>query len=173
MTIFLFPTELEAARFRELCPTAKVVISGVGLVETSSTILRLVAEHRLDADAMLVLCGIAGAYDDRVHIGEVVEVVEERCVELPERFQCVYSVAAQTDLRAVRSNCVHRSGAESAVAELENMEGAALFALCSVTGIRCAQIRAVSNRVGDDFANWNIALALDNLTKYLKHTFDE
>ena len=165
MTIFLFPTDVEARRFCELCPQAEVVISGVGLVETSATLMRLFSQRELRDDDMVVLCGIAGAYDDGIERGSVVEVTEECCEELPERFRKCYRVEPQTMLRGVRSSSVHRGGGCKTDAEIENMEGAALFALAQAEGVRCGEIRAISNYVGEERKEWNIELALKNLTK--------
>jgi nucleoside phosphorylase len=44
------------------------------------------------------------------------------------------------------------------------MEGAALFALAQAEGVRCGEIRAISNYVGEERSEWDIPLALDNLT---------
>ena len=88
---YLFPTELEAKAFRELSPRSEVVISGVGMVATAAVIARLVGRGELTAEDIVVLAGIAGAYGDSVAVGSVVEVVEECCAELPERFQERYS----------------------------------------------------------------------------------
>ena len=44
------------------------------------------------------------------------------------------------------------------------MEGAALFALAQAEGVRCGEIRAISNHVGEERSEWNIDLALENLT---------
>lgn len=49
-------------------------------------------------------------------------------------------------------------------AQVESMEGAAVFYVCNWLGIPCYQIRAVSNYVEPrDSAQWNIPLALENL----------
>jgi nucleoside phosphorylase len=53
------------------------------------------------------------------------------------------------------------------------MEGAALFALLGDAGVRCAEIRAVSNYVGEEFAKWSVEEATENLAKTLKSIFDE
>lgn len=171
MTIFLFPTEVESRRFCELCPQAEIVISGVGLVETSATLLRLITERGLGAEDCVVLCGIAGAYDRGLELGTVVEVTEECCVELPERFQRCYSAKPQTQLRGVRSASVHRGAKGCSSAEIENMEGAALFAMCEAAGIGHVEIRAISNIVGDDFSKWHIDLATERLAEELKSIF--
>ena len=53
---------------------------------------------------------------------------------------------------------------EKFTAQVESMEGAAIFYVCNWIGIPCCQIRAISNYVeARDSAKWNIPLALDNL----------
>ncbi len=158
--IILFPTELEAAPFRALCPDAEVVICGVGMAQTAACVARLLAEgHR-----SFLLAGIAGAYGDTHAKGEVVAVTEERVAGVPAKFDRNYKATFHPEgLRAVRSNTVAVSGAEACGAEVENMEGAVLFALCEEFGAECAEIRAISNRVGEPRDRWEMSSALDNL----------
>lgn len=170
MNIYLFPTELEAKAFRELCPNAEVVISGVGMVATAAAI----ASRNYRAEDVVVLAGIAGAYGDSVAVGDVVEVVSEECVDLPERFRSTYRQAeSYTSLRGVRSNSVHTMQSESHGADIENMEGAALFAMAEVMGFRAVEVRAISNRVGDSFDKWAVDEAVTALAKELKKLEDE
>ena len=166
--IFLFPTEREAKAFCELCPEVEVVISGVGMAETAATLARMLSSQSLQ-DRVVILAGIAGCYEQRCAIGEVVEVVSEVVSELPERFRKTYCVEAFTTLRGVASNTVSRCNADSCGADIENMEGATLFAMARELGFRAVEIRAVSNIVGDEFKNWNIELATQNLAKTLKN----
>jgi nucleoside phosphorylase len=166
--IFLFPTELEARAFCDLCPEAEVVISGVGMAETAATLARISVSQSLHG-RVVILAGIAGCYEQRCEVGEVVEVISEVVSELPERFCKEYHVEMFTNLRGVSSNTVSRCNAESCGADIENMEGAALFAIAEALGFRAVEIRAVSNVVGDDFAKWNIELATHNLAKMLKN----
>ncbi|MBR5131340.1 MAG: hypothetical protein IKV04_02245 [Alistipes sp.] len=166
--IFLFPTDLEARTFCELCPEAEVVISGVGMAATAATIARISANKSLEG-GVVVLAGIAGCYEQRCAVGEVVEVVSEVVSELPERFRQSYRVEAFTTLRGVASNTVSRCNADSCGADIENMEGATLFAMARELRFRAVEIRAVSNIVGDEFKNWNIELATQNLAKTLKN----
>jgi len=51
-------------------------------------------------------------------------------------------------------------------AEVESMEGAAVFFVCNWLGVDCCQIRAISNYVEPrETASWNIPLALQHLTE--------
>lgn len=166
--IFLFPTELEARIFCELCPEVEVVISGVGMAAMAATLARISSAQSL-VGRVVILAGIAGCYKHMCDVGEVVEVKSEVVSELPERFRKEYRVEPFTNLRGVASNTVSRCNAESCGADIENMEGAALFAIAEALGFRAVEIRAVSNVVGDDFAKWNIELATHNLAKTLKN----
>lgn len=168
--IYLFPTELEAKCFRALCPDAKVVISGVGMAATSAAIATLGCR----AEDVVVLAGIAGTYGDSLAVGSVVEVVSEQCVELPERFRRTYrQTEPYTSLRGVKSNTVHTMQSESHGADIENMEGAALFAMAEAMGFRAVEVRAISNRVGEPFEKWAVDEAVTALAKELKKLEDE
>ena len=168
--VYLFPTELEAKAFRALCPEAKIVISGVGMAATAAT----VASLDCCRDEVVVLAGIAGAYGDSVAVGSVVEVVSEECVELPERFRHTYQQPQPyTALRGVRSNTVHTMQCVSHGAEIENMEGAALFAMAETLGLRAIEVRAISNHVGDSFDKWSVDEAVEALARELKRLEDE
>ena len=167
MNIYLFPTEAEAEVFCRLSPDSKVVISGVGMAATAATVLRLMGEGVVRSDDRIILAGVAGTYGD-IALCEVVEVVEERCSELPERFQQSYRVAPTTSLRRVVSNTVHGKYSPILGASIENMEGAALFALAEVMGFRAVEIRAISNRVGESFDMWRLDEALEALANELK-----
>ena len=153
--VYLFPTECEAAPFRALVPDAEIVISGVGMAMTAATVARIAAEHE-HRDMLLVLAGIAGAYGD-IAVGSVVEVVSECCVELPERFREHHRATFCTEmLPTATSNTVHSASALAEGAEVENMEGAALYAVAESLGLTATEIRAISNRVGDHRSLWRI-----------------
>ena len=161
----LFPTELEAAPFRALCPDAAVEICGVGMAQTAACVARLLGE----GCRKFLLAGIAGAYSEELAKGDVVAVCEERVAGIPQQFDRAYSASLKIEgLCEVRSNTVCRCGAEATGAEVENMEGAALFALCAEFGAVCAEVRAVSNYVGEAREGWEIPLALERLAKTLK-----
>ena len=58
--------------------------------------------------------------------------------------------------------------------ELESMEGAAFHYTCIRSGKKFAQLRTVSNYVGDrNKENWNIDLAITNLNIELIKLYDK
>ena len=160
--IFLFPTEVEASRLRALRPDLDIRICGIGAVETATEVARILRTERKP----LLLCGIAGAYDHTLQKGDVVAVTEERFAYLSTGYDRAYSATMVVeDLPMVRSNTVSHCAMAADGAEIENMEGAALFALAQAEGVQCGEIRAISNYVGEERKEWNIELALENLTE--------
>ncbi len=160
--ILLFPTTLEAARLREQRPDLDIRICGIGAVETATEVARILRTERKP----LLLCGIAGAYNRSLQKGDVVAVTEERYAHLSTGYHRTYYASLEVeDLPTACSNTVSHCAMASDGADIENMEGAALFALAREAGVTCGQIRAISNYVGEAREEWNIDLALDNLTE--------
>lgn len=165
--IILFPTQAEAAPFAERAEGIRCVVSGVGMAAIAAALTGLLPT--IKAGDMLILAGVAGAYGDRADICEVVEVESETTAELPERFAQSYRPTRSiSTLRRVASNTVHGKGAAPGCAAIENMEGATFMAVCTAAGIECAEIRAVSNRVGEPFAEWRFDEATQHLAKALQ-----
>lgn len=174
-TAYLFPTVEEAKGFLLSKPKAPVFVTGVGQAAIAAGVIRAVKSKKPD---LVILAGLAGAYDPELSYGEVVEVVHEEVAGIPERFAESYTIEPLTGLRPVRSLTVDRSGAGTEFAartgaQVENMEGAAFFAVCDALGVECAQIRAISNRAGEPFAEWHTDEALANLTEILTQTVFE
>lgn len=162
--LFLFPTEMEAERFRQAAPDADVRISGVGAAETAAATARALRDGYRD----LVLAGIAGTYDDTFEAGTTVAVTEEREAALPAAYAKTYTAGySPAGFQTVTSNTVGTCGAEANGAQIENMEGAVFFALCEDAGVRYCEIRSVSNRVGASRDEWQTDTALENLTRNL------
>ncbi len=159
--IYLFPTEMEASRLREMCPELDIRICGIGAVETATEVARILRTERQP----LLLCGIAGAYDHTLQKGDVVAVTEERFAYLSSGYDRSYLATMVVEgLPMVRSNTVSHCSQSANGAEIENMEGAALFAVAHAEGVRCGEIRAISNYVGEEREKWDIDLALERLT---------
>lgn len=70
-----------------------------------------------------------------------------------------------------QSACLDPSAAEETLPEVENMEGAAFFAVCEALGVACCQVRAISNYVGEPFEKWAVDEAVENLTAKLTQIF--
>lgn len=262
--IFIFPTIAEAKAFILTEPRDAVFVAGVGMAEIAAATVRAVKAKK---PQLVVLAGIAGAYDRTLRRGEVVEVVTERVAGLPERFAREYEATGpdlglplaggvtvnrsgeglqegaqevpagataelaqqpggagagservlqpvgtgaeqmQTpapvtsgfiptdgaaDLATVggtsydeptagqaadelsakgQSACADPAGTEETLPEVENMEGAAFFAVCEALGVACCQIRAISNYVGEPFEKWAVDEAVENLTAKLTQIF--
>ena len=168
-TIFIFPTEEEAAPFRERKPDAQIVICGVGQARAAAATARAIATERPDR---VVLAGLAGAYGDEPAVGSVCVVEEEREAGLPAKYEAVFRPKTVTPkLTRVVSNTVSATGSEPHGAQIENMEGAAVMAVCEAMGVECCEVRAISNRTGQPFGEWRIAEASANLAEILIKRF--
>lgn len=163
----LFPTEMEAARLRELRPDLDIRVCGVGAVECALSMRKIIDE----ADGVL-LCGIAGAYDHSLQKGDVVAVVEEQFCRPSSGYSDSYrATMAVGELPQVRSNTVSHCAMDADGAAIENMEGAAVFALCNAYGVPCGEIRAISNYVGEERKEWAVERAIERLTTHLAEVF--
>ena len=174
-TLYLFPTSFEAAPFRAQHPSATVVEIGVGMAAAAATTACAIVEHK---PQRVVLCGIAGAFDESIAVGEVVEVVSDRVAGLPASFDKIYSHPAHTALRAVHSLTVSRTGDGVGVATeleptIEQMEGAAVAAVAEAFGVEYCHLRAISNRVSDEREAWRIGEAISALGSTLENLFEE
>lgn len=174
-TLYLFPTSFEAAPFRAQHPSAAVVEIGVGMAAAAANTARAIVEHK---PQRVVLCGIAGAFDEGVKVGEVVEVVSDRVAGLPTLFDKIYSQPARTALRAVHSLTVSRTGdgvgfVADSVPTIEQMEGASVAAVAEAFGVEYCHLRAISNRVSDERKAWRIGEAISALCSALETIFEE
>lgn len=171
-TIFLFPTSAEAAGFRTRCPEAEWYEIGVGMAEAGARTAQAVAATGC---RRAVLCGIAGACDGSLSAGDVVEVALDGVAGLPAAYAATYRMRRITDLPSVRSLTVSRTGeairsgeatgdaAADTLPLVEQMEGAAVAAVCRVLGVEAVHLRAISNRVGDPRSEWRVAEAVEAL----------
>ena len=178
-TLFLFATEAEAAPFRTLRPDATVVIIGVGMAEAAAGTAAAIVEHKPER---VVLCGIAGACDERLAVGQVVEVLSDRVEGLPDAYVEEYECDRLTGLDFARTLTVSRSGdamrneeiVAGEVPVVEQMEGAAVAAVVIALGVEdYCHIRAISNRVGEPFAQWRVGEAVAALAAVVAQLFTE
>lgn len=86
----------------------------------------------------------------------------------------VFALEALNELRKVKGITVNMTSGKSETAdflynkykaEVETMEGAAVFYTCLMEKVQFSEIRAISNLVGErDKSNWEIDKAVNNLT---------
>ncbi len=178
-TLFLFPTEAESASFRTLRPEAAVAIIGVGMAEAAAGAAAAIVEHKPDR---VVLCGIAGACDERLCAGQVVELLCDRVEGLPEAYVEEYECDRITGLDSAYTLTVSRSGdalreeylLAGDVPYVEQMEGAAVAAVVIALGVEdYCHLRAVSNMVGEPFEQWHIGEAVAALGAVAAQLFTE
>ena len=167
---------------QELFPNAEILISGVGMVNTTYGLTKDLSVNSYD---LVINMGVGGCFNPTVKIGDVVEVVEDCFSEIGiengvkfEEFSDfeitnTFKVEGKTNLQKVKGitvNTVH--GNEDSIAriisrlnpDVESMEGAAIFKVCKEFAVPCMQIRAISNKVEKrNRENWNMSLAIQNL----------
>lgn len=173
-SLYLFPTRFEAEPFVALRPDADVVVIGVGMAQAGASVARAIVEYK---PPRVVLCGIAGVFGEQVSIGEVVEVVSDRVAGLPKAFDRVYAQVPKTAYRAVGALTVSRTGEGLAEAEhatmIEQMEGAAVAAVCEAFSVEYLHLRAISNRVSDERKAWRTAEAIEALAQAVAEQYDK
>jgi nucleoside phosphorylase len=174
-TIVIVPTEHESAFFADHGIRARVC--GVGMAECAATTAHIIAMSLAGGrePAPMILAGIAGTYTDEIEIGETVAVTSETVADLGRLsggaltplFQTTYTGGiVPRGLRGVRSNTTSTAGGiivRPPEAEIENMEGAAFFAVCARFGVPAMEVRTVSNRVGERIGGKNMDIAIHRL----------
>ena len=127
----------------------EILITGVGILETT---LELTKKLALNSYDLVINAGIAGSFDKKIKIGDVVEVTEDILSELgyeeKETFfefksffdTNKFTVDSKTDLLKVKSSTVNTmSGNTTTIKKIKNrlnpdietMEGAAVFRVCN------------------------------------------
>lgn len=167
-TLYLFPTLEESVVFCDLRPELReqVVVVDVGMAAAGANAAQAIARRQ---PRRVVLCGIAGACDRRIEVGAVVQVESDRVVGLPEKYSIEYSSSTVEGLCRVQGLTVSCTGESlPAVASnipcIEQMEGAAVAAVCRAMGVEeYYHLRAISNYVDDDRSAWRIKEAVKAL----------
>jgi len=161
--------ELEVARRVWEEDEAVFLLGGIGAGQTLKALAPLLSAGSYDR---VLDIGIAGAYDPLLPLGTVVHVTSERHADGEGRLLSnpapwpelafLPAVAGQTLQELDDRFRTVRSG-------VETMEGAAFFEACLSAGIPFAELRAVSNTVGEqDHARWDIPGALMQLQSALE-----
>lgn len=191
--VVVFPTRTEAKLFEHA--HVSVEICGVGLSAAAYNTTKIIAKHRPD---WLIMAGIAGVYPhSRFTVGDVVLVASECESDLgfftPEGFAHLADMGLAMDFTAVKewycphlpikpllplanSNSMNAAMApfvNTTAVDIENMEGAAFFQVCTLEGQKFLQLRSISNQVkigGDEWDMEGSVRALTNgLHKLVNH----
>ncbi len=191
-TTLLFPTAAEAAPFaKRYGSQCRIVVCGIGPVECAAAAAAELFDGRPD---LLILAGTAGAYHNSgLQPGDVVEACSENFADLGTMRGPAFLPLPSAGSRAgnsyanprplpgllpqVEANTVATAGdphlnALHRGAAIENMEGAAFFAVCLRAGIRFAEVRAVSNFVGAPPSEWILPEASSHLADSLAAIID-
>lgn len=175
--LFLAATdfELDAARRAWQGVDAEFRVGGWGAEATERT-LETVFGSDLVFDGVVDV-GIAGSGTPRMPLGSVVHVVAEFHADRqgpwlrnPAPWPVLDFLPKATGRTLQELDDRWRGEA----ADVESMEGAAFFEACLRRGVPFAEIRAVSNAVGEtDRSRWDIPLALRQLETVLTRLKDE
>lgn len=162
--------ELDVARASRPGTDDRFVCSGMGPEATRKALSEALAEGGFD---LAVDLGVAGSYNtDFLPVGCVAQVVTERFGDRPDGLlRNPAPPQAFAALPQVTGNTVPalETRYRTVPADIETMEGAAFFEACLAVGLPFAEIRAVSNAVGEeDRSRWDVPLALRNLQSCLQ-----
>lgn len=157
-------------------------IGGMGAGATAYATLKAIRDS---GPELIILAGIAGALPLRhVEPGDVLLVGSDHQADLgawrpetggfepfgqrPEAavIGCPYTDRFGGLFRVVPGRSVNMACAPLPIRDgeaVESMEGAAFFAVCTAEGVPFLQLRAISNRVGDSRAEWQVPRALGAL----------
>ena len=170
-----------------------ILITGVGIAHTSYYL----GKHLTDKYDLAINAGICGSFNYEHSIGDVVQINEDCFADLgaedDEKFlsvedlklpgtyhvknENIFPYAFLNNIKIAKGTTVNTThGNEMSIdkflfhtkADVESMEGAAFLFACNQSGIRCLQIRAISNYIEKrDRSKWNIPFAIKNLNKVL------
>lgn len=196
-TLVIFPTQIEANPFiGKYGDTCLVDICGVGMVECATKVSVLIAKHNPSFVILAGVAGAynnSGLQKGecvgvtRENNADMGSLRGDAFVPLPQQesvaVQSAYG-SSHTDnyylcgfdypenIKQVVSNTLNCSATNEknikfGSSQIENMEGAAFFNICIAHGIKFAELRAVSNLVGEEKSSWIIPKASENMADFL------
>ncbi len=174
----------------------QLLVTGVGCTATAFHLGQYVAHNKPN---WAINAGIAGAFDDTLKLGEVVQIMDERFGDLgveeaDGRFLDMAELGFSSsvvltnpqpllpDLRPCRGLTVNKvHGTADSIqkiqekypaVQVESMEGAAFFYACLAAGIPFSEIRSISNRVEPrNREAWDLPLSIKTLNEVLIEIF--
>ncbi len=197
--IVFVATELEAAVLEPYngepwMGGVEVVVTGIGPVNAAIAVMAAVqrAQANSTPPEILLQLGIGGAIDHKLKLGEVLAITTDSMPELGawraetktlQNFRhTIYTstlptpdgmpmATAQTVTMACNPLIAHDSARTARSAQVESMEGAPFLQAAHTLGIPALQIRAISNYTTQPRDQWQIPLAIKNLTAQIPKIF--
>jgi futalosine hydrolase len=191
--LIVVASQLEADRLPNL-PNSRLVVSGLGAVGAALATQAALLEQKAD---VVLSVGIAGAYPnsdlqsgdvlvssrvvfaglgiqhgtrvEALHFAGAEQVlpVWEKAADIANAAKLKLGVIAT--LETVTTDMARAEAIEAQFgAKAEAMEGAGVAQAALRCGVPMLEVRAISNKVGDR-QNWQIQLALEQLSKALEH----
>ncbi len=173
-------------------PSVYASIAGVGVVDFSANLARFFSQKKYERAFLLGICGAYP--NSELQVGDVVRVgtevvadmgaqsreghfipwktmVSEETIykgasprDLPLRLAAIPEVAGGTVNCCTGTQYLGNRRESTFQIQVENMEGAAFFAVCKAFGVSGYQFRAISNMASDrDESSWDIPRALTAL----------
>lgn len=173
-------------------PSVYASVAGVGVVDFSANLARFFSQKKYERAFLLGICGAYP--NSELQVGDVVRVgtevvadmgaqsreghfipwktmVSEETIykgasprDLPLRLAAIPEVAGGTVNCCTGTQYLGNRRESTFQIQVENMEGAAFFAVCKAFGVSGYQFRAISNMASDrDESSWDIPRALTAL----------
>lgn len=167
-------------------PKFDTLITGVGMTATAFALGR----YLNNTYHFVLNLGIAGSFDDKIPLGSLVSVETDIFAELgaedhenfipidelgfgSNTYHSTYPDSGLKKVKGITVNKVHGNATSISLvksrfsADIESMEGAAVFYACQMSKVPCLQVRAISNYVEPrDKERWKIGLAIKNLNDW-------
>lgn len=182
------------SHFGETHEQVDFLVTGVGMVSTAFALGKYLNKKNY---RLAINVGIAGAFNKKIALGEVVFVAQDSFPELgaedgegflsiaelgfgKSHYRSILPAGDKEILRGIKNvdgitvNTVH--GNQNRIDQLlttwpvdvESMEGAAFYYACEQLNLPCIQIRSISNYVERrDREKWKIGLAVKNLNEWI------
>lgn len=188
-------TEIEAEKIDTR--GVDLIVSGVGTVATTFALTSALKDKNYD---LVINIGVAGAYNRDLDLGDVFSIYQDQFIDFgsisDSGFRSAYDIGLTKDLhfrsikpedvniplplvKGATSDTIH--GSQHIIdqikgrvdADIESMEGAAVFYCCNKLNIPVVQIRSISNYVEPlDRSKWKLQLAIDNLSDHVNLLLD-
>jgi len=176
------------------------LITGIGIPQSTFKLTNKLNETKYD---LVINLGIAGSFNRDFELGKVVQVTEDCFADIgfeamgsfipisqskiaqnqKNKFTNNYNFLFLKEIESAKGITVNSTSGNAKTinyrqrifnADVESMEGASIFYVCTEKNINFIEIRSISNYIEErNTNNWNIPLAISNLNKYASKLISE